>query len=117
MTAPMNGQQVMLKTANDLVRMCQDRSPRSLQHNSADAVGYGFCLGLFNGLIASNVYTKELKLGQPLFCATSDVFPDEARKVFLRWMNDHPEQLHEDALSVAIVSLRKAFPCEWDHGS
>jgi len=43
--------------------------------------------------------------------------PSESRRlqyilIFLKYAKDHPEQLHEDFLFVALDSLRKTWPCD-----
>jgi hypothetical protein len=111
----MKAQTPTFRTADDLLQQCQDKTPDELIDPS-NALMHGFCLGLFNGLIASSVAATLLKeqfnLGRPLFCAPSGVTPDQARRSFLKWMNEHPENLHEDAIPHAVISLMKAFPCD-----
>ena len=36
---------------------------------------------------------------------------DQAMRIFLKWANDHPEQLHESARISVMLSLAQAFPC------
>ena len=67
-------------------------------------------MGYFNGLVATNRLIDQLK-GTALFCPPTDVNPEQARKVFPKYMANHPEKLHEDGESLAIVSLALAFPC------
>lgn len=112
---PAEAQVPSFKTANDLVQLCQDKKLDELK-NPATAMAFGFCRGIFQGLLAPStvptVLAKPLNLGKPLFCAPSGVMPDQARKIFLNWMDEHPENLHEDAMPQAVISLMKAFPCK-----
>ena len=112
---PAQAQLPSFRTANDLVRLCQDKKVDELM-DPPTALAFGFCRGLFGGLvaasIASTILAKPYNLGKPLFCAPTGVTSDQARKIFLKWMDEHPEDLHEDATPHAVISLMKAFPCE-----
>jgi Rap1a immunity proteins len=45
----------------------------------------------------------------PLFCLPpSGVSVDQATKIFIKWTNEHPEQLHETARGSVVVALRTA---------
>mgnify|MGYP001031566579 CR=1 FL=1 len=114
---PAEAQAVSFRTANDLAQLCQDKKLDELK-DSATAMAFGFCRGLFQGLLASSaaatVLAKPLNLRKPLFCAPSGVTPDQARKILLKWIGEHPENLHEDAMPHAVISLMKAFPCKED---
>jgi hypothetical protein len=93
--------------------MCKDRTPSELL-NPVMAMELGFCNGLFSGLIASSIGTATLATRfdlKPAFCAPQGVTADQGKKIFLKWMEEHPESLHEDAAAHAFVALMKAFPC------
>jgi hypothetical protein len=47
-----------------------------------------------------------------VFCIPNDVNLDQLRKIFIKFANEHPEDLHSNAGSVVINALFKAFPCE-----
>src|SRR5437867_12658099 len=79
-------------TAADLVEMCKDLDPNRAMREPALALAFGFCSGYFNGLVASNTLIDQLKgSGAALFCPPVGVTPGQARKVFLKYMTDHPE--------------------------
>jgi hypothetical protein len=110
-----NAQTPRLQTANDFVQICRDTTSDEISKNLGKGITYGLCQGFFNGLVVSSGFAAAMKdkydLGRPLFCVPNGVTNDQARKVFLKFMEDHPEQLHENGANLAVISLMKAFPC------
>lgn len=103
-----------LKTAGDLVSWCQERPLNNLL-DAPQAAAQSFCLGLFNGIIASHALFASINRDQSPFCPPPGVTPDQGRKIFLKWMEENPENLHEDAISHAMVALIRAFSCRQEH--
>ena len=103
--------QTLAKTAGDMAQVCADLDEKAATRNPALALKAGFCLGYFQGVLISNVMFTAHKRGDAFFCAPIEVTPEQARKVFLKYLNDHPEQLHENPNSIAVSSLIAAFPC------
>ena len=50
-------------------------------------------------------------IGAQIWCPAADVTVGQMRKVFLKYMADHPEQLHVKDGVMATLALRQAFPC------
>lgn len=49
----------------------------------------------------------------PLFCSpVQGISLDQAMKIFLKWAERNPEQLHESARVSVILAFAEAFPCE-----
>lgn len=99
------------KTAGDFAESCKDPEQRTAINEPSSLAMYGFCLGFLNGVLVSNRLFLDMKRGEPLFCAPPAVTPGQARQVFVKYMSDHPEQLHEGAPVMVMVSLAAAFPC------
>ena len=51
------------------------------------------------------------KESDPLFCSPVGSTVDQARKVFLKYISDHPERLHESSKVVVTLALTAAFRC------
>lgn len=47
----------------------------------------------------------------PLKCTPKGVTIEQMRKVFLKWSENHPEKLHEGAMSGIDQATKEAFPC------
>jgi hypothetical protein len=49
--------------------------------------------------------------GQGEFCLPQNFRAGEIKDVIVKFMNDHPEKLHERRVDVAIAALHLGFPC------
>jgi len=45
------------------------------------------------------------------FCMPATVTNDQIVKIFIKYLDEHPEELHQPASLLLATSLRKAFPC------
>ena len=45
------------------------------------------------------------------FCFPHGVNPDQAVRVVVKWLGDHPARLHEDAIKLVVDALKENFPC------
>jgi len=48
------------------------------------------------------------------FCFPHGVTPDQAVRVVVKWLGDHPARLHEDAIKLIVDALKENFPCHKD---
>ena len=75
--------------------------------------GKDFCmlymLGFDDGYNAANFVAGNKNM---VYCIPSGVTSDQLVDIFIKYLNDHPESLHEKAQFLALSSLLKAFPCE-----
>jgi hypothetical protein len=77
----------------------------------------GRCAGFIDGVI-SGVFlagmneTPEQAHMRQGYCLPEAVTNGQNRTVFVKYLEDHPEELHKPAAVLLIDSLRKAFPCE-----
>jgi hypothetical protein len=66
-----------------------------------------FVLGALNGMYV-HASLSDTKL---FFCEPNGVTNGQKRDVFIKYMNNNPEHMHENAAEILYVSLIKAFPC------
>jgi hypothetical protein len=99
-------------SAGDFADHCREITPLQARDEPALILMNGFCLGYLSGLIGSNRLFQDSGRGRPFFCVPDWVSPGQARLVFLRYMDEHPEKRQDNAGSIVIVSLMAAFPCE-----
>jgi len=111
LVAPPMEAQSFPKTAGEFANSCKDLEPERAVNDPSAAMVNGFCLGFMNGLLVSNRLFLDMKRGAPFFCAPQAVTPGQAAQIFVKYMNDHPEKLHEGAPVMVMVSLMAAFPC------
>ena len=104
--------QGMPRTAGEFAKVCVDADARTVARDPVLALNRGFCIGYMQGVLITNLLVDRLKRGQAFYCPAVEVSPDQGRKIFLKYMNDHPEKLHEEPNFMVIESLVAAFPCK-----
>jgi hypothetical protein len=67
-----------------------------------------FVLGALEGIDAQ-VVISEIK---PPFCIPRTVTYGQKRAIFLKYLELHPKDLHENAAMMIWGSMRQAFPCK-----
>jgi len=72
----------------------------------------GFCWGAFTSLHQAAYAT--CSDDKPVFriCFPNTASTSEAVKVFLAYLDKHPEKLHEDYFLIAVIANQAAFPCK-----
>lgn len=66
------------------------------------ATAEGYVIGVYDSL--------DYFLGSK-FCAPEHVRKGEIVDVVLKYLNDHPEQLHKSRIDVTVDALKASFPC------
>lgn len=82
---------------NELVEFC------TAKETSTDKV---YCYGFFRGFISYH------KIIQPKTCFPVGTSYEQIVKVFLRYADTHPEELHMDSFVLIMFALNDAWPCE-----
>ncbi len=70
------------------------------------------CAAYINGMIDANIMMSTIEGREPVFCPPSDIHGLQAIKIFVKWADEHPEQLHEHKRLGVTRSLLAAFPCD-----
>jgi Rap1a immunity proteins len=68
------------------------------------ALKAGFCTGIVEGLMWSLP-------GWGIVCLPKGVITGQGLKVLVKYMDDHPEELHERTAELAFRAFAKAWPC------
>jgi hypothetical protein len=76
----------------------------------------GFCAGFLQAATDGHefweTWRKEEK-GMPLgFCIPGEATQGQIMKVFVKYLDEHPEELHEQVIKLFAESMGKAFPCK-----
>jgi hypothetical protein len=96
--------------AEQLAWECQGQEPA--EHPE---LGPLMCTEYVLGMLDMYAMMADPRVGnaKPLACLPdSGISGDQGIKIFLKWANDHPEQLHNSARMSFLVALRWAFPCQ-----
>ena len=91
-------------TGNDLLRKCQWEGA----NEAIKILNDTFCLGIIAG------YTDALRntIGLNSLCIPNKAEWEQRKKIVVKYMNDHPEKLHEYYEVLILQAMRKAFPCK-----
>lgn len=109
------------KTGNDLLASCQ-AAVRVADNNGGPAAGQfdaGWCIGWVSGALAltqlHNEWTTFTQQKSTLvqFCVLdAGVSAIQAVRILVKYLKEHPEQLHEDGMGLTVAALKGSFPCK-----
>lgn len=90
-----------------------------IDEGKLDSVSSGFCAGFVSGVIETQTWWQLRELSDSKrnqnvehFCIPGTVTNDQIVKIFVKYLDDHPEKLHEPAVLLLLTSLHQAFPCK-----
>ena len=86
----------------------------ALAHEQPDLVGAidaGYCYGFVNASWSAMEVDKVLfKDGK--YCYAEVVHTQQLVRILVKWLEDHPAKLPEDAYGLVLEAFVDAFPCE-----
>lgn len=78
------------------------------------SMGAGQCAGIISGIRHLNGF-YELHLADteknPLFCIPAKATNKQLWMVVIKYIEDHPEDMHEHEMNLVVLAFNKAFPC------
>ena len=98
----------------------RDMSDQDIRRASArgDLIGGLQCLAYVIGIIDDRFNFRIDEIASTgafdparYFCFPHGVTPDQAVRVIVKWLGDHPARLHEDAIKLVLDALKENFPC------
>lgn len=97
-------------TVLDLIRTCRGNIEKP-----EEAVGVTYCAGFLSGINELHtVYSDDkLKFGIKFYCPPQIGLQNEQLvKIFIKWADEHPEDLHQRASLGFLSAMKNAFPCK-----
>ncbi|MEJ2136806.1 MAG: Rap1a/Tai family immunity protein [Desulfofustis sp.] len=109
-------------TGNDLLNACEAliEGPESISNSSLQAKidwvsESEFCYGYIRGVVEWNgYYEKYLEniIFKPIFCiGDNQVEINQLVRIALKYMYEHPEELHKKGITILDSAFSQAFPC------
>jgi hypothetical protein len=106
-----------ISTGNGMLPHCVmtdnvlSKRARLLDSNAADAYLMGICAGTIAGIsfLAEYVVTKKGSYG---ICTPDGVTHAQSVSVAVRYLNSHPERLHQQFSQLVLDAVRDAWPCK-----
>jgi hypothetical protein len=100
-------------TGEELLQKCKGIASKPTVYES------GFCAGYISATIetlsmweTSDFYSKRTHEQDAKFCFPDNVDNGQILLVFIKYLEDHPEELHKPANLLFVQAMRKAFPCK-----
>ncbi len=100
-------------TGAQVMNGCRD-DVRSMDGDQilGDRFDIGYCSGMVNGVRNTiDYYSLLFNIDQMDVCIPIEANAGQLVRVFLKYLDDHPEELHENATGLMIASWSFAFPC------
>ena len=94
---------------NSLLRQCQFALDSNEGQTTREFMGGAYCLGMVRGIYALNDYY--MSLDRAVMCLPEELTLTRLVEVVMRYLSDHPAQLHEPDTALAVLALQSAFPC------
>jgi hypothetical protein len=95
-------------TGNDVLEGCRRASSLRYGSTVAEALLSGDCSGTVRTLFGIGSHLQE----NMRFCIPGEVTFQQAGKVFVRYLDTHPERLHELYIILAVDAFRAVWPCK-----
>ncbi len=102
----------LAQDGNELLRWCENSlsDEKIISSGVSSAFNAGLCLGMMQGITNLNVFYEQTK--KSLFCLPSSIKNEQAARIVINYLNEHPEKLDQDGTLLAILAFVKAFPCK-----
>jgi len=82
--------------------------------NKSDGYELQFCEAFIIGVRDGAALAITLRNAKPLFDTPPEVNPKQLKAVVVKFLNDHPEELHKPAAELVIFALHQGFPSGGD---
>jgi hypothetical protein len=96
-----------LGDCNQAVKMDDDLDPRKVDFARAM-----YCAGFVKGYVDAIVISDAIAPGTFFICLPNSLAPMHVTRVFVKYLQDHPESLHEQGRLLLQLALIKAYPCK-----
>lgn len=80
---------------------------------ATQAIEAGMCVGYMKGIVDLHVIYRQMKLAKyPLFCLPDGIQPGQWVRIVTKYLQEHPEKLHQRDSLLVVQALMSAFPCK-----
>ncbi|WP_368736915.1 Rap1a/Tai family immunity protein [Pseudomonas nunensis] len=97
---------------NELIAQCADGIKAADGGTLNDYYGASFCLGLTQGVRHTmRLLNDELP---PLYktCFPSGITNGQGMRIVFKYLQDHPDRLHEQGSDLVYLAYKTAYPCK-----
>lgn len=104
-----------IENGSALLRQCNLMldSKEIMNASRLEVLGAGQCIGKVAGVRNTLVYLSDLKEMPKLLCANGAfITNDQSVRIVVKYLNDHPKDLHMEPSALIMMALMDAFPCQ-----
>ena len=76
-----------------------------------DDFGAAYCVGYIDAAFSFSVYHEESKRRREVCWPKLELTTGQLVQVVVKYLKEHPADLHEEALLLTIRAFEEAFPC------
>ena len=101
----------LLQKCNNVIKIYEDGIAEGeiTKIMSADA---SFCNGMMQGMTNTIIFFDAFQVTQSIVCLPKNgISNGQAAKVVIKYLKEHPDQLHVADSGLAFLALMEAFPC------
>ena len=108
--------------AEELETTCRKIDVITTPRSDSDLVPFEFmkayataqrCVGFLDGFMSAAGVAQVINRKAMTFCQPKEgISIDQTRRIFLKYITGHPEDLHWTAQTILVVALREVFPCD-----
>jgi hypothetical protein len=91
---------------NDVIKYQQNKSDKSVSR-----LNVGICYGFISGVINNHKVMYKYRKVQKLFCTPENQSNAEIAKIYVKYLDAHPENLQMNGALLLDAALKDAYPC------
>jgi len=80
--------------------------------NENVAFTLAYCLGYIQGVADGLILGRSIRDEEAFFCIPGSATSGQIMRVTKKYLSEHPEKLHQPAVTLVFLALVEAFPCE-----
>jgi len=101
----------LLRKCNNVIKIYEDGVEES-EITKIMFAEASFCNGMMQGITNTIIFLDAFQVNQSLVCLPENgISNGQAAKVVIKYLKEHPEQLHVADSGLAFLALMDAFPC------
>ena len=90
------------QSGNSLLTKCESEAPFDV----------GICIGYLMSVGDTYTTAAAWEGFEPYICMPDTVTAGQLQKIWIKYANEYPEELHFSASSLVLLAYRQAFPCD-----
>lgn len=100
------------ESGSKLLTSCRPAVERMNGGTASDPMQAMFCIAYVRGVTDSYETIKDVYPQVGVYCEPYGVNTEQRIRITHKYLETHPEILHQEASSLVLVALREAFPCK-----